>query len=384
METSEDKQWATKYLLDPLTAPEPSQETGPGTHYRSTVNSNPDRQSSASTSTTKKTPSVSVREANSTSPRIERFPKLEKSHHADRAASEASSKSRRSVDQTSTQAPTSTGGQESSNAAPSTRPRRTSSLSARYQGDRSHRPLEILSREQQLANRSPHLRKTQHIGADSIDNLDTAGGTYHHEGPYDASMLARNNKYKNSPLEAVAATNEEALKATPKEKVIDSIQKHIPLDGVAIIPPGETDRLGRHYDYQEGTDLMIEDGGNYKRWPHVKYLPSDLKGKGEPSYSIEKSLKEHKAAAVHRRVVSDGHPAFEMSPTNPSSSSRPSLGNMQRSSSFGSHAEAAQQQQGQQRYVDWERERERRRESGKGLRKRFGSLKIKGGGGASG
>lgn len=35
-------------------------------------------------------------------------------------------------------------------------------------------------------------------------------------------------------------------------------------------------------------------GGAYKRWPGVQYHPDDIKGKGEPSYSIEKALKEHK------------------------------------------------------------------------------------------
>ncbi|KAJ9152145.1 hypothetical protein NKR23_g2711 [Pleurostoma richardsiae] len=33
MENPEDKQWAKKYILDPLTAPEPSQETGPGSSF---------------------------------------------------------------------------------------------------------------------------------------------------------------------------------------------------------------------------------------------------------------------------------------------------------------------------------------------------------------
>lgn len=35
-------------------------------------------------------------------------------------------------------------------------------------------------------------------------------------------------------------------------------------------------------------------GGAYKRWPGVQYHPDDIKGKGEPSYSIEKALKDHK------------------------------------------------------------------------------------------
>lgn len=267
---------ASKYLLDPLTAPEPSQETGPGTHYNSTFSSHPNRQSTSSTSTQKKTPCVIVRESStgthnglpsppsSTSPHKDRFPRL--------PASETSSHNRRSSDQASTQIPTSTGGQGSS-AGPTTRVRRTSSLSARYQGDRSHRPLEMIAREQKLAHRSHHLRKTHHIGADSIDQLDIAGGAYHHEGPFDAASLARNRDLKNSPVEAVAGTNAEALRATPEEKVIDSVRKHRPLDGTAIVPPGQADREGRVYNYQEGTDLMIEDGGNYKRWPGVVCLP---------------------------------------------------------------------------------------------------------------
>ncbi|KAL9599675.1 MAG: hypothetical protein Q9219_003663 [cf. Caloplaca sp. 3 TL-2023] len=397
MESSKDKQWATKYLLDPLIAPEPSEETGPGTHYNSTFSSNPNRQSTSTTTSQKKAPSVKVRETSessrngfppptsSTSPHKERFPQYPPSH--------TSSHNRRSSDQASTQVPTSTGGQSSS-AAPINRVRRTSSLSARYQGDRTHRPLEMIARDQKLAHRSPHLRKQQHIGSDSIDKLDIAGGGYHHGGPFDAASLARNQKYKNSPIEAVAGTNAEALKATPEEKIIDSLRKHRPLDGVAVVPPGHTDREGRMYNYQEGTDLMIEDGGNYKRWdgvvcpnpsspsctsiekstnpPHSqqKYLPEDLKGKGEPSYSIEKALKESKhATRDHRRVMSDGQPAYEMVPP-PRRPTRPDL--QARSSSYGA-------ERGEQRYVDWEREMSKNAEGApaKGLRKRIGSLRRK-------
>ncbi|KAI4128837.1 MAG: hypothetical protein LQ338_002537 [Usnochroma carphineum] len=381
MESSQDKQWASKYLLDPLTAPEPSEETGPGTHYNSTFSSNPYRQSTSSTtSSQKKAQPISVRETkdatrnnglpsppSSTSPHKERFPKP--------PPSQLSTHNRRSSDQASTQVPTSTGGQASSNA-PTNRPRRTSSLSARYQGDRSHRPLEMIARDQQLAHRSPHLRKKQHIGADSIDKLDVVGGGYHHGGPFDAASLARNQQYKNSPVEAVADSNAEALKATPEEKIIDAVRKHRPLDGVAAVPPGHADREGRVYNYQEGTDLMIESGDNpYKRWDGVKYLPGDLKGKGEPSYSIERALKESKRGAPeHRRVMSDGQPAYEMVPTAPNNRARPGI--TARASSYGANQE-------QQRYSDWERERERERPRsssgpGKGLRRRFGSLRMRG------
>lgn len=33
-------------------------------------------------------------------------------------------------------------------------------------------------------------------------------------------------------------------------------------------------------------------GGPYKRWSGIQYHPDDIKGKGEPSYTIEKALKE--------------------------------------------------------------------------------------------
>ncbi|KAL8993993.1 MAG: hypothetical protein Q9169_005924 [Polycauliona sp. 2 TL-2023] len=251
MGASEDKQWASKYLLDPLTAPEPSQETGPGTHYNSAFSSNPNRQSTSTTSTThSKAPSSSVREINndkrhglpsppsSAGPRTERFPNghiPSRSTHNRRSSDQAHIQTPNTTGgQASTQVATSTGGQNSSSIAPSTRPRRTSSLSARYQGDRSHRPLEMIARDQKLAHRSHHLRKQNHHGADSIDQLDLAGDPYHHEGPFDAASLARNRAYKNSPIEAVAQSNAEALRATPNEKITDAVKKHRPLDGAPI------------------------------------------------------------------------------------------------------------------------------------------------------
>lgn len=135
----------------------------------------------------------------------------------------------------------------------------------------------MLRHNELRASRSPHLRRKNHVGADSIDSLDNiAGAAYHHEGPYDAMLMARNLNHKYAPVEAVATSNAEALRATPKEKVMDSLDKHYPLDGVAMVPPGQTDRYGRTYRYKEGTDMMREEnpeGGAYKRWPGVVSLP---------------------------------------------------------------------------------------------------------------
>lgn len=285
---------ASRYLLDPLTAPEPSQETGPGTSFNSSFAKTP---SSTTSSQRKPTPSASVRSVDSSvapakgqkptpaastrssnnpyrkgtngypspppsaGPQNERFPNFDGSY----------SPSRRSVDQASTQIPTSTGGQTSSTTTGAHR-RRTSSLSQRFQGDQTHQPLDMLRNDAKKAQRSPHLRKKHHVGADSIDSLDTISNGYHHEGPYDATLLAKNLSSFNSPVQAVSDSNREALRATPRENIQDSIEKHRPLDGVAMIPPGSTDRFGRRYDYQEGTDMMIEgnpEGGAYKRWPGV-------------------------------------------------------------------------------------------------------------------
>lgn len=148
-----------------------------------------------------------------------------------------------------------------------------------------------------MADRARHKTKKHAVPTDLIDNLDHSGlGHYHHEGPYDATLFARNNSYKSSPVAAVSSTNEEALRATPHDKIIDSVRGHRPLDGVAAFPPGTTDRDGQVYNYKEGDNMMTEEnapGGPYKRWPGVQYHPDDIKGKGEPSYSIEKALKDH-------------------------------------------------------------------------------------------
>lgn len=172
---------------------------------------------------------------------------------------------------------------------------RAGSLKERYPGDKSHRPLDQLRHDEKVAHRAPHLRKKNFQGADVIDRLDKASfGRYHHEGPYDAASIARNRDTKYSPLAAVKNSNEEALRATPRENIIDSVQRHRPLEGVAIVPPGMADRFGRVLDYEEGADLQREPGGDYRRWPGVEYHPDDLKGKGEPSFTIEKALKDHK------------------------------------------------------------------------------------------
>jgi Pal1 cell morphology protein len=149
-----------------------------------------------------------------------------------------------------------------------TRSQRSHSVQARHRGDQGAGPLETLKREAIRAHRSPHLQRTQLPGPDTIDWLDRSGTLYHHEGPYDATLLARNISLANSPVAAVKESNEEALKATPKEKIKDALERHRPLDGVADVRSGTVDFLGRRLEYEEGPNLMIE-GGKYKRWSGV-------------------------------------------------------------------------------------------------------------------
>jgi hypothetical protein len=165
----------------------------------------------------------------------------------------------------------------------------------------SHRPLDVLTAEKRAADRARHATRKHHIQPDTIDSLDTvAGSAYHHGGPYDATLYARNNS-STGPLAALKDSNAETLKATPHDKIIDSVRGHRPLDGVATFEPGTTDPLtGHRYEYEQGENMMIDvnpAGGAYKRWPGVQYHPDDIKGKGEPSYTIEKQLKEHGGAS---------------------------------------------------------------------------------------
>lgn len=248
---------------------------------------------------------------------------------------------------------------------------RSGSLSQRFPGDMSHRPLDQIKRETKAAHRSHHLRKTTLPGTDPIDTLDNIlGHSYHHDGPFDATLASRNANKKYAPLEAVKSTNEEALKATPKEIVQDSLTKHVPLHGTANIPPGMSDMSGRRMSYEEGTDLQRErfaSGGPSRRYDDVvsqqdsfilpnrtnlglnndcnistiaeedeesdtsnmkitaqsqanksyqDYHPDDLKGKGEPSYTLERAFKHGKSASV-----GNGPDVYEMQPRGSSKSS---------------------------------------------------------------
>ncbi|KAF2099888.1 hypothetical protein NA57DRAFT_23334, partial [Rhizodiscina lignyota] len=302
---------AAAQLLDPLHERAPAEETGLNTHFRSTFAP----QTSSERINPPSPPQYKIPQRSSTNP----FRRTSGSTIKERAPSSTQDKHSSSVHvrpssagyptpppsaspHRSSFSPTNPYRQEafsgySSNrqGGSNTRMRsRSSSLGERFPGDKSHQPLDMIRRDSKRAHRSPHLRKQHMPGADTIDRLDNVNGAYHHEGPYDAALLARNTSYESSPIAAVQDSNEEALRATPRENVIDAVKRHRPLDGVAVVPPGQQDRFGRMYDYKEGDNMMIVNGGNYKRWPGQDYHPDDIKGKGEPSFSIDRALKMHK------------------------------------------------------------------------------------------
>jgi hypothetical protein len=137
----------------------------------------------------------------------------------------------------------------------------------------SDRQLDMTKSDERPADRQHRRHHRKRLSdTDTIDALDTIGGTYHHGGPYDATLMSRNLNKKYSPVAAVEESNMEAIRATPRENIMDSLVKHVPLQGTASIPNGSPDMRGQIMHYKEGADLMREpdaEGGAYKRWDGV-------------------------------------------------------------------------------------------------------------------
>jgi len=155
------------------------------------------------------------------------------------------------------------------------------------------------------------------------------GGHYHHEGPYDSTLLARQNGPR-PPVEALRESNAAALAATPMANILDSLEKHKPLQGTAIVPPGTKLPSGEFIgDYEEYDMMRQGPGGNYRRYPGFSYLEEDLKGKGEPGYTQDLLDKRRKAEGKMRRSEAQG--VYQMVPQ--STSSKPVRITRERSSS---------------------------------------------------
>ncbi|KAF8246891.1 hypothetical protein K440DRAFT_661774 [Wilcoxina mikolae CBS 423.85] len=137
----------------------------------------------------------------------------------------------------------------------------------------------------------PHPRRISHIpGPDPIDVLGSILGTpYHHDGPFEATLFARQIPGR-APVDALRESNAHTLAATPKASIADCLEGHYPLQGCAVLPPGEGG-VGMYEEY----DVMVRDGG-LKRWGHMTYRDEDRKGKGEPAFTIDEFEKRQKAA----------------------------------------------------------------------------------------
>lgn len=105
-----------------------------------------------------------------------------------------------------------------------------------------------------------------------------------------------------------------------------------------------------------------------------KYLPEDLKGKGEPSYSIEKALKDHEESKARNGLATDSH-SYEMQPRQrPAAGRQRSIsGNHEdfRGSSRPSGSALRETDLGN----DMKRSNTTGRRLGEGLKRRFGSLR---------
>ena len=97
------------------------------------------------------------------------------------------------------------------------------------------------------------------------------------------------------------------------------------------------------------------------------YHPDDIKGKGEPSFTLERSLKQHRSSD-HRRVLSEGGAVYEMTAPGRPLDAESSNENVCIPPSAS--------------YRDWQEGIQRRnttgRSMGQSLRKRIGSLGRKG------
>ncbi|KAK1458523.1 hypothetical protein CCUS01_09389 [Colletotrichum cuscutae] len=436
---------AKAYLLDPLTAPEPSQETGPGSSFinpdpllrtfsqkkkgkepvqnsdksqtshkaHSRTSSYPTPPASASPtrssfhssnpfSPTYQRASVSLSRgpASPTSPSSPGHPLGRSTSVRSNGLRSPSSPSNRFPPSTSvtrsisartrsiaeangTQADSSVQRSKSVNSHQgSSGLRRSSSINQRFPGDMSHRPLDMIKREHSAADRAPHLR-TRKYGpvTDTIDSLDSIGGVYHHGGPYDATLASRNRNKKYAPVEAVRESNMEALRATPREYIQDSLDKHVPLQGTGLIPAGGTDMSGNVMNYEEGADLMREpnnQGGAYKRWDGIQYHPDDLKGKGEPSYTYERDLKEKRR--MRKASLGNSPAEYEMR-SGINAQSRKDNGAMVRQRSVSNAADGrpgpSELPKGHSNSADVHRHNSTGKHFGDSLKRRFGSIRRK-------
>lgn len=288
-----DKNWAQKYLIEPLTSPEPSQ-----IHFQESA-PRPSTSSSAKSRPVSRPVSIINRDPVTGKFVIPAEPIYSPAGQTAWDFHPSNPFSSHSRTQSTSQVPIDTRPVDLDPFTPTHR--RFHSLPEQNLRTMAPRTLDTIKKEHKTAHRRHRSRPSQ---TDIIDSLDTVGGAYHHSGPFDAASASWNTHKKYSPLEAVRDSNMEALKATPPEYIKDSLERNLPLQGTATIPSGYTDLSGNVMEYEEGTDMMRDPtagGGAYKRWDGITYHPDDLKGKGS-EFEYERDLKLKKAQGQEEAV----------------------------------------------------------------------------------
>jgi len=124
-------------------------------------------------------------------------------------------------------------------------------------------------------------RPSNHLPPDIIDLMDDSvppSLLRHHSGPFDPVTRSAYLPPTESPLAALEHSTEEVLKATPESSIRDSLNKHVPLQNTAVVPPGEPLPGGlteERLDYEE--ENLIGDVG---RWEGIEYDDDDRRAKG--------------------------------------------------------------------------------------------------------
>ena len=143
-----------------------------------------------------------------------------------------------------------------------------------------------LSRPAANSTSRHHSRRfPKELPPDIIDIMDDSlppALMRHHGGPFDAVAKSAYLSENKSPLAALERSTKETLKATPTISIRDSLDKHIPLQNTAIVPPGEpvpAGLSGEVLDYKEENLL-----GDVGRWQGIDYDDDDRRAKGHAGW----------------------------------------------------------------------------------------------------
>lgn len=117
-------------------------------------------------------------------------------------------------------------------------------------------------------------------------------GSYHHEGPFDATLASRQIPGR-APIEATVLGNSLALAATPNDYVQRALRRHEPLDGISSHASGTTVE-GQRFDYEE-EDVERQQRGRLGHWPETETETTE-------GVSGSSGTGRHELAAAHKKA----------------------------------------------------------------------------------